>query len=367
MVRGQLPLSDALILYPTLLLSTQTPDFFVSELIGGSPYKTDLTERHHQEASIHRYLAQFDLDVAHPIILDEGSNLASGLLLMQARAETLLQQRFPHVLKRMHTALKDQRVGDGALIELTPDANFAAFTNCMLVNAYDTAVRIKDILFLFIVRRSTSRKDYVDYLRENFGSAHIYGTRVIEKDEGERYDVASQFANVYLFPGLRETTIGDFVNAHPDIVRKAFCTDGFLYEPYFEWQPGTTAEEEKAINPDLMIQRQDGHYDIWDLKPPLLARANITKGGRSRRRFIDSVEEGVAQLAHYADYFSHEANRQYALERYGITVDNPHLGLIVGNEENVTRAQVDEACRRLKSFELIDYDTLLQLYLKSTC
>jgi hypothetical protein len=103
------------------------------------------------------------------------------------------------------------------------------------------------------------------------------------------------------------------------------------------------------------------------LKLPLLAKPNITKGGRSRRRFIDSVEEGVAQLAHYADYFSHEDNKRYAFERYGITVNNPLLGLIVGNEENVTKAQVDEACRRLRSFELIDYDTLLQLYIKSTC
>ena len=76
----------------------------------------------------------------------------------------------------------------------------------------------------------------------------------------------------------------------------------------------------------------------------------------------------IAQLAHYEAYFSYEANRAYAFDRYGIRVDNPILGLIVGNEENVNDTHVNEAKRSLRSsFEVTDYDTLLRLYLESTC
>ena len=124
---------------------------------------------------------------------------------------------------------------------------------------------------------------------------------------------------------------------------------------------------EPAINPDCILLHADGSFDICDLKLPLLNRTSLTKGERNRRRFVDSVEEGIAQLAHYKDYFADEINAAKAAKLYGIRrTGSPRMVLIVGNEENFDSSKVKEASRRLQPFELMSYDTVLQLYLASS-
>jgi hypothetical protein len=65
-------------------------------------------------------------------------------------------------------------------------------------------------------------------------------------------------------------------------------------------------------------------------------------------------------LAHYEAYFTHLENRKYAKDAYNIEVKNPKLILIIGNYENFTREEVDEALRPYQNdkFMIIDYDTL---------
>jgi hypothetical protein len=95
-----------------------------------------------------------------------------------------------------------------------------------------------------------------------------------------------------------------------------------------------------------------------------LDTSSVTRDEHSRRRFIDVVAEGVAQLANYEDYFKHEANRRFADEKYGAKVDNPTLYLIVGNYENSSGEEIEEASRSLKSnYRIIDYDTLNAMFL----
>jgi hypothetical protein len=114
-----------------------------------------------------------------------------------------------------------------------------------------------------------------------------------------------------------------------------------------------------------MVQRDDGFFDIYDLKTAAPNRKSITKGKRNRRRFIDYVEEGIAQLAHYEEYFRYDENCKFAFENYGIKVSNPNLYLVAGNLENANEQQLDEACRKLKNIKVIDYDTLSGMFYKS--
>ena len=123
---------------------------------------------------------------------------------------------------------------------------------------------------------------------------------------------------------------------------------------------GSHDDEEKAINPDLLIRRQDGFYDIYDLKTAVLDRTRITKGAKRRRRFIDYVEEGIAQLAHYRSYFTSERNAAHAFAKYGVRVSKPNLILVVGNYDNAKPRELEEASRKLGGISIIDYDSLLQ-------
>jgi hypothetical protein len=52
-----------------------------------------------------------------------------------------------------------------------------------------------------------------------------------------------------------------------------------------------------------------------------------------------------------------------AKHKYGVTFDNPRFILVVGNYENADAQKISEARRRFPDFEIIDYDTIVQLYL----
>lgn len=283
-------------------------------------------------------------------------------------AEQELTRRFPSILDRFGPPLTYKPPGgsEGAILLIKQGANYVCLEDCVLVNKYKSAVRIRHISFLLVIAKGTTAFDYKTYLASQvLDKLDIRGVLTVRTGSAEKLVLAGQFANLFLLHNLREPTLGEFLNTHPEIVRDALSASDFVYEPYLEWQEGQVQSTEKAINPDLMIKRSDGFFDIYDLKRPLLDRSALTKGKRQRRRFIDYVEEGVAQLAHYQEYFSYERNRQHAYKKYGIKLDQPRSVLVVGNYENIDQAQIDEACRRLKSFELIDYDTILQLYLEA--
>lgn len=184
------------------------------------------------------------------------------------------------------------------------------------------------------------------------------------RDEGAT--LAGQFVNIFLIPSLPETTIGKFLVENPTFVKRAFSCKNFLYEKELEWIEGNPNPDEKSIRPDLMLEKENGFYDICDLKTAALSKQRITRGEHRRRRFIDYVHEGMAQLGNYEDYFKFEKNRAYAFSKFKIKVDQPNLILVVGNYENAPRNEIEEASRMLRpNFQIIDYDTLNSMFLNS--
>jgi hypothetical protein len=129
------------------------------------------------------------------------------------------------------------------------------------------------------------------------------------------------------------------------------------------WIEKLHQNKDEAINPDLLIEREDGYFDIYDLKTAALDKTSITKGNRARRRFIDYVNEGIAQLANYEEYFTFPKNQELAWQKYQVKVRNPQLVLVVGNFENVNKEEIEEASRAIRNITIIDYDTLMQLFL----
>jgi len=191
-----------------------------------------------------------------------------------------------------------------------------------------------------------------EWLTKNlYSEADAQGVHTCNAENGHILTVASQFASTYLFYGLRETTIGDFLNQHPEIIQKAIGTQKFIYELYLKWTEQSPENTDKAINPDLMIEHEDGFYDIYDLKTALLDKKSLTKGVRSRRRFIDYVQDGVAQLANNEEYFTYNKNREYTLNKYGIKIEKPDLALVVGNFDNVNKTEIEVYCSSLRQID----------------
>lgn len=359
---GNLDSNGGSVLYPNILLVTNCSGFYVAELVGAVRDYNGLVVKRHKEKSIYRYLSQFDDSEPDPCVHLDGEGAGfSSLCLAQDADFKAVEERFPSI--ELYGSKLNRIGGKGSVFSFGPNFESCSIENCILVNRLDHLYRCKNILATYVFKSSVTKPKLLDFFNRVLGEKEVKGVHTIQGNNEEQLIVAGQLQSMYLLPGLHETTIGEFLKLHPDIIKKAFKTEHFEYEPYLKWLEHDGTCEDTAINPDLLIKRADGYYDIYDLKTAALANKNVTKGGRKRRRFIDYVEEGVAQLSNYEEYFTYSKNAEHALEKYGIEVKNPKLVLVVGSWENSSPQEVNQARRRYSGIEIIDYDTFCHLFI----
>jgi hypothetical protein len=360
--RGNINSKGGIILYPNIILVTRAKGLFVAELIGAQKIFNSLLLLRHKDTTIYRYLSQFDDSEPDPLFhLDSADNSFRGGFFAQGADLEVVKNRFPFI--ELFPGGMIRTGGSGSLFSFGPNFTSCNIENSVLINRRENLFRCKNILELFIFKNSITRKELYEFFKRLTNGGQVKGVHTVPSEKEESLIVSGHLQSMYLFPGLRETTIGEFINIHPEVIKGAFKTTHFLYEPYMEWVEHDGTVEDEAINPDLMVRREDGLYDIYDLKTALLEKGSIVKGPRKRRRFIDYVEEGAAQLSNYREYFNYNKNRQRAKEKYGIDVLNPKLVLITGNWDNASSIEIDEACRRYNDISIIDFDTFAHLFI----
>jgi hypothetical protein len=360
--RGNLDSKGGSVLYPNILLVTNCSGFYIAELVGAVREYQGLTLKRHKEKSIYRYLNQFDDSEPDPCMHLDGAGTGFRFLCLAQDADfKAVSERFPSI--ELYGSKLNRIGGKGSVFSFGENFESCSIENCVLVNRLDHLYRCKNILSAYIFKSKITKEKLTEFFNEVLGKNEVKGVHTTQGNSQERVFVAGQLQSMYLLPGLHETSIGEFLNLHPEIIKKAFKTDHFEYEPYLEWIEHDGTCDDVAINPDLLIKREDGFYDIYDLKTAALAKKNITKGGRKRRRFIDYVEEGVAQLANYKEYFVYPKNADHARNKYGIRIKEPKLVLVVGSWENSALEEVNQARRRYPDIEIIDYDTFCHLFI----
>ena len=352
--------------YPRLLLCTETRRQFIAEFFGASWTPQPLIVKQHREDSANRYFHQFSSTrLLAAISLGGGIHRAHFLNLYAGGEfdEATVRSRFPFIdyaPSRIAVMLR----GGHTAVSFSGVVGLAIFDNCLFINLTNGIIRAKYIQHACVITKAMTPLEYQHYLFEIFcDQRNVFCVRGVNTTDSELYwkmNVAAQFANLYLVPELREPTIGEFFRQHPEFVRVAFGTEQYVYQPHLKWMEGGAPG---AISiPDLLIRREDGFWDIFDLKRPLTGRSRIVRGAKNRRRFISPVIEGAAQLADYEEYFHYENNQRYAEERYNIRVQDPRLVLVVGNGENVDMDEVNEARRMLRSIDIMSYDELLMRF-----
>jgi len=363
--KGDLDTKGGIILYPNILIVSNCNGFYVAELMGAKRDFEKLTVIRHKEKSIYRYLNQFDSSEPDPCLHMDGKQHGFRFLRLSQSAEAeALSIRFPQL--KLFSSGINRVGGHGSVFSFGDNFEYCAVENSILVNSSENVFRCKNILSAYIASNKIDKKSVDEMFQWTTSNGEVKGVHTVHGND-ENLVISAQLQAMYLFPSLHETTLGNFINSHPEIVRHAFQTDLFIYEPYLEWIEHDGTCEDKAINPDLLIKRSDGNFDIYDLKTALLDKNNITKGGRRRRRFIDYVEEGISQLANYREYFSYIENAKHAEKKYGIKIDNPKLVLITGSYDNVNIEEINQACRKYDGmFDIIDYDTFCHLFISNS-
>ena len=91
------------------------------------------------------------------------------------------------------------------------------------------------------------------------------------------------------------------------------------------------------------MEREDGFFDILDLKKALLKQSITVKARPRGIRFNWYVSNLIAQLMDYRRYFDCKTNREWAHSNHGIKVNNPFLIGVVGNFDTYKKERVDLA------------------------
>ncbi len=363
------------LLYPNIALFVQTDEYFILELFGSNEVFTGLTVKTHREPNIYKYLYQFAVEEEFNPLFTSGPNLTDAgmidLVIGGSDSIEKFESRFKFLQYYKQGSIIRGIDTTGPVFSFREGLQNFFLSRCILLNSLDNAYRAKHINYLEIVSPSFNIRQYSTTLEKRLfqpipnSTNNLFGIQYVENINHQSQLLSGQFTNMFLIPKVRETTIGEFLKTNSHIINKAFDCQKFAYEPHLEWIEGNEKyPDEKTINPDLMTEREDGFFDIVDLKTIKDESKSITKGPHKRRRFIDYVGDGIAQLGHYKEYFTYEKNRSHAFSKYGIKVDNPKLVLVVGSYDNVNAEEVREACRAYKEeLEIRDYDTINTSYL----
>ena len=270
-IGGHVDSEGGSILFPNILLATNCSGFYIIELVGATSVFNGLTVKKHKEKSIDRYFNQFDdSEPDYLFHLNGRDYMFQGMCFAQDADFIALENRFPSI--ELYGAKLNNSGGRGSVFYFGKDFESCSIENCILVNRLDNLFRCKNILAAYVFKSSITKPKLVEFFKKILQENEVHGVRSVLGKYEERLIVVGQLQNLYLKPSLHETTIGEFLKLHPDVIKSAFKTEHFEYEPYLEWLEHDGTCEDVAINPDLLIRRNDGYYDIYDLKTAGLAK-----------------------------------------------------------------------------------------------
>lgn len=162
---------------------------------------------------------------------------------------------------------------------------------------------------------------------------------------------------------VNESIIDRFIQKNKSYFSKTLGYKDAISQPRLQIINSTGLSGE-YLQPDYLMLREDGGYDILDLKKALIP--SVTIGRQSRLRFSAYVTELIGQLEGYKRYFSLKENQAWAKKELGVNVSHDlRLLGIVGNHNNFLRQQVDLALTANKEhITILSYSEIINLLRK---
>ncbi|MFK4090292.1 hypothetical protein ACI2LF_39640 [Kribbella sp. NPDC020789] len=353
-ISGHLPVSHRRelagpLLYPRMLVLTETPDWNIVELVGISREYRSLDVRRQKVASVEEY---FGVSGGTAVVTLPGENLFKDATVATHDGRRELEARFPGV----RTMIGQEFSGPGDdLLKFAP-GNYSTFDRTLLVHSAGSALRAHWVFFALAIHRSEPAEKYLDFLR-NFAAAAPHtdpiGTLSVPRSDDGADLQSPVFASSYLAHDVPNSTVDQFLSANEDFLLTAFDATKLIRQPHLEWQSG----DEAALTPDFILERADGSHVVGDLRLPL---ADGVKGKKHRR--TTALADGVAQLGRVTEYFGDAENRAFANTKYGVEISEPRKLVVIGSQDVVDAAQLKAA----EGVEVLDYDTILRLHLAAT-
>lgn len=354
------------IYYPTTMLCVESEKkVFSVELLGLTKERKSLRIKKRDNISIQQLtLIDRKKKTDSALYTFGGRGGISNFMLSDAESEKFQSLQDSPLAEKFRMRVEIR--GDSTyVIGFNENSTSCIVSDCMLSYVNNNVYRLRYIHQLMMFNAELSVEKIIDELDSmiNRDGDKVFGVHCFSDEKEIPWVKASYLMNLVLNDKIHETTIGDYLNENSDILLNALSYKNIVYEPSMEWLEKTKDNTDSYINPDALLQRMDGYYDICDFKKGLTKRKSLTKGERRRRRFVDEVNEGLAQLDNYEEYFKFTQNAQHALERYNVEVHMPRKILIIGNIENAKQDEVLQALRGRTNTLVVDYDSLVSSYI----
>ncbi|EMG3206458.1 DUF4263 domain-containing protein [Klebsiella pneumoniae] len=352
--------------YPTTMLCVESEgEMFSVELLGLTKVRTPLKIKKRSNISV-RELTFIDRknDAGEAMFKVSSKAIFSGLMFCDKDSSAFHDSQGNFFSKRFKTRI--QIAGQVThLIGFNDDTASCLVSECMVSYVSNNFYRLRYIHQLMIFNAKLNESDIdsdMNYFLTN-DESQTFGVHYFPGELDLSWVKASYLMNLVLNDKIHETTIGDYLNDHSDIILKALGYKNIVYEPSLEWIEKTPDNPDVYINPDALLQRRDDFYDICDFKKALAKRKSLTKAERRRRRFVDDVNEGLAQLDNYEEYFTFALNAKHALDRFNVKVASPNKILIIGSIENAKQDEIEQSLRGRVNTLVVDYDSLVSSYI----
>jgi len=158
---------------------------------------------------------------------------------------------------------------------------------------------------------------------------------------------------------VKEKLLDRLLRENTDIFARALGRRSAKFQVHLEWQNKTPGMPTLSI-PDFMLERDDGYFDILDVKKGL-RKSKLTKNCPARPGFKSDVNDLISQLETYAEYFDSVENCIWAEKNYGIRIKNIKIIGVIGNYDSIDLDILERLKKRSPNLQLIDYNSLANM------
>lgn len=378
LLRGKISFSKSgcKVLYPNQMRICDTDDFYAVEFVGSASWENSLFFRKpnfnkvEKYQSLSKYLVPGIIPKDEPTtaamnLIGQGTVSLTGLDFMTLDFLGIKKDKFFHVIpenRKSATILTDSQ---DALVRFGGEKPYIYLQDISFYSARNGTSYFRYFSLLLAAHKNTSkvifRQELTKSIESTRRSGGVFGLAA-SSDQGKMQFITEleSFAD----QGVKEAVLDNFLNEHADKFRKSlFGYADILPQVKLLWIKEVYKDFKKG-KPDYLMIKDDGTFDILDVKQSLCSGKSLIKGISARRRFTDYVQELIAQLRTYEEYFSYAENLKFAQEKYGIKYD-PSTVRLIGIVGNYDVLPEDETRKILGAYadkiHIINYNTLAKM------
>lgn len=160
-----------------------------------------------------------------------------------------------------------------------------------------------------------------------------------------------RFEQLLLKEDIREPELQTYFEENPELLYMGTRYRRIISHPILK------RKGKSDLIPDFLLERvNDGYCDILDIKLP---DKKIMVGQEDRRHFSSNIEEALAQVSEYREYFNENRNREEVEKKYNIKILKPNVLVLIGDSTNVDTEELIKIKDRRKDGEVITFKEII--------